>query len=218
MPRRTGHPAFSTLATDWRQAQQAAANQEATKNPATAHDETRQAKEKSDADLWRQAMANTIPLPQDGRASVARPKRQPPIAPSLSTSTPRARANAWATHREIDDDDLEDFRVSGIARKTLLDLRRGYPPVSGELDLHGMTRETACIAIDKFLREAVSRGWRAVRLISGKGHQSADKKPVLRPMACQYLRHRPDVLAFCTTPEHKGGTGALLILLRHHAG
>jgi len=93
-------------------------------------------------------------------------------------------------------------------------LRRGQFVVQAHLDLHGHTVPQAHVALAEFLREALERGARCVRVVHGKGLGSAHKLPVLKGKVGGWLRRHGDVLAFCPAPPHDGGGGAVYVLLR----
>ena len=58
-------------------------------------------------------------------------------------------------------------------------LRRGQWVIQDQLDLHGARVDEARELLGRFLREAVRRGVRCVRVVHGKGLGSRDRQPVL---------------------------------------
>jgi len=102
----------------------------------------------------------------------------------------------------------------GMQKNLVRRLRRGQFSRSGSLDLHGMTTEQARQAIGRFIAEHREDARRCVRIVHGKGNRSVDQRPVLKQMVNHWLPQRDDVLAFCSAPEHDGGTGAVYVLLR----
>ena len=93
-------------------------------------------------------------------------------------------------------------------------LRRGHWVIQGQLDLHGMRREEARDALGEFLRNAMKRGMRCVRIIHGKGLGSVNKEPVLKNKVRNWLVQKEEVIAFCQARASDGGAGALVVLLR----
>ena len=93
-------------------------------------------------------------------------------------------------------------------------LRRGDWVIQDELDLHGCRTDEARELLARFLRDAVKRGVRCVRVIHGKGLGSKDKQPVLRGKARVWLAQRDEVIAFCQARPAEGGGGALVVLLK----
>ena len=53
-----------------------------------------------------------------------------------------------------------------------------------------------------------------MRIIHGKGRNS-EGLPVIKNLVDRMLRQRADVLAFHSAPPAQGGTGAVLVLLKH---
>jgi DNA-nicking Smr family endonuclease len=54
-----------------------------------------------------------------------------------------------------------------------------------------------------------------VKIIHGKGLRSRAQGPVLKRLVDGLLRRRGDVLAFASAPPAEGGTGAVVVLMRH---
>ncbi|MBI3146753.1 MAG: Smr/MutS family protein [Pseudogulbenkiania sp.] len=119
-----------------------------------------------------------------------------------------AHAVGWFEPAELD----KNFVRSGMPTTTLKRLRTGHWPVVAELDLHGLDRYQAQDTLTMFLHRARPRG-QCVRIIHGKGFGSHGE-PVLKRMVRSWLKHHPDVLAFCEADERQGGSGALVVLLR----
>ena len=106
------------------------------------------------------------------------------------------------------------FARPGLQHNLLRNLRRGQFSTESVLDLHRMTSEQARQAIAQFLRDCGKTGKRCVRIIHGKGHGSRQKLPVLKLKINHWLRHRDEVLAFCSARPVDGGTGAIYVLLK----
>ena len=80
------------------------------------------------------------------------------------------------------------------------------------------------VVIDKFRceneggRRVVERyrdaGVLDVRIVHGKGRGSGQRGPVLKQKVNRWLRQWDTVLAFVSTRQVHGGTGALYVLLR----
>ena len=157
------------------------------------------------------------PLTPHGRRH-AEPKPHPPRAVS------RARDDAAVLHEsvsdEIDVDSLLDtdealsYLRAGVGPEVLRKLRRGHWVIQGEIDLHGLRVDDARSALGEFLREAIKRGWRCVRVVHGKGLGSKDRVPVLKGKVRAWLVQRAEVIAFCQARGAEGGSGALVVLLR----
>ncbi len=106
-----------------------------------------------------------------------------------------------------------EFRRDELPLRSLKRLKRGEFAVQDELDLHRMRIEDAETALRVFLGAARRNQFPCVRVIHGKGLRS-EFGPVLKALVDRLLRHRGDVLGFCSAPPAQGGTGATLVLLR----
>jgi len=115
---------------------------------------------------------------------------------------------------DVESGEVLRFLRPGIQSSSLQKLRRGQFPIEAALDLHGLTAPQANIELQHFMQHALSRGFRAVRVIHGKGHGSEGRQPVLKAKIDQWLREYTAVLAFCSARPQDGGTGAVDILLR----
>jgi DNA-nicking Smr family endonuclease len=104
------------------------------------------------------------------------------------------------------------FARSGISQQTIRKLRQGKIPIDSELDLHGCTIEEAREKLITFLGYSSHNHLRCVQIIHGKGRHS--EQPILKNKINNWLRQLEIVLAFCSARVFKGGTGALLVLLK----
>ena len=121
-------------------------------------------------------------------------------------------ADPWDTDVETGEELL--FVRAGIQQKLLRKLRRGQFSIGAELDLHGSTVAEAQTLLAEFLAECRLRGVRGVRIIHGKGLRSPGGRPVIKGRLDRWLRHRDEVVAFCSARPVDGGTGALNVLLK----
>lgn len=106
-----------------------------------------------------------------------------------------------------------DFRRPGIQHRVYQDLKSGFFQPEDTLDLHGMRVVEARPAFARFLKSALQRGQRCVRVVHGKGRGSEDRQPVLKQKTFQWLQQQEAVLAFVTAPSWDGGSGATYVLL-----
>ncbi len=114
-------------------------------------------------------------------------------------------------------DALIEGVAPGVDRRLLQNLRRGDYPVQETLDLHGMTRAEAKVAVEDFLAQSRRAGRRCVRIVHGRGLNSTDQLPVLKEQLKSWLdggRFGRAVLAFASARPQDGGAGALYVLLR----
>jgi len=87
----------------------------------------------------------------------------------------------------LDTDETLSFRRPGIAPEVSRRLRQGAWTLQAELDLHGLRTEEARTALGQFLRTALQRGLRCVRIVHGKGLGSPGKSPVLKGRVHSWL-------------------------------
>jgi DNA-nicking Smr family endonuclease len=173
-----------------------------------------------DIDL-RIAFADVLPLPPSTRVP-HRPPRPAPIpqqriadardALEASKYGAEPAPQTWDIGQELESE--QTFLRRGLGSDILGKLRRGHWSVQGELDLHGQTSDEARDTLADFLVDARQRGFRCVRVVHGKGLTSPNKEPVLKGKVRRWLSHWDEVLAYCEAPQHAGGGGAVLILLR----
>ena len=173
----------------------------------------------ADLDLAH-AFADVAPLASGNRArhakvptSASPAKRLADEADALAASRHGMDASpgAWDVGQEIESE--QTFRRAGLGADLVSKLRRGHWAVQAELDLHWHTTDQAHAALVLFLADAISHGWRCVRVIHGKGLSSPNREPVLKGKVRRWLTHRNEVLAYCEAPRHSGGSGAVLVLL-----
>jgi DNA-nicking Smr family endonuclease len=169
-----------------------------------------------DIDEFRRAVEGAKPLQHEERVpeEKARPK-------------PRARftradeRNVLAESLEDDIDTIEHgygaalrFHRQHVGRRTMRKLQRGGYSVQAEIDLHGMTLEEARPALSDFIKYSASQGKYCVRVVHGKGLGSGHRGPVLKNAVNRWLRKWDCVLAFVSTRQVDGGTGAVYVLLQ----
>jgi DNA-nicking Smr family endonuclease len=168
-----------------------------------------------DDEDFRKALAGVRPLAEPRRKPLAR--RAPAPVPRQSRRDERAVLAESLGPVSLDDalDSGEEltYVLEGIGRDVLRKLRRGHWVIQGELDLHGMNREQAAVAVAEFLRRCLKRGVRCARIVHGKGLGSRNREPVLKVKLRGWLL-REEVLAYCQAPAAEGGSGAVLVLLR----
>ncbi|MCR9071023.1 MAG: Smr/MutS family protein [Alphaproteobacteria bacterium] len=114
----------------------------------------------------------------------------------------------------------------GMDRRLQLRLKRGQVPIEARIDLHGMSREKAHVALNGFLARQEALGRRCVLVITGKGRPDwhrpawgAEEREigVIRRALPGWLRDYPNkerILAFTSAQPQDGGKGAWYVLLR----
>ena len=177
----------------------------------------REKESRRDAELFRRSIGDVKPLSPTGKAerAAARPL---PIPHQRMADEQAALEESLSDEFNVDtllDTDHElSYARPGISGDILRKLRRGNWVIQAQLDLHGMRREEAREALAEFLRNAVKRGLRCVRVIHGKGLGSVNKEPVLKSKVRSWLVQKEEVIAFCQARAADGGAGALVVLLK----
>lgn len=180
--------------------------------------EQRHAEQRMDAAAeFRAAVGSVTPLAIKQRVEHDRPPH-PPVAHQRIEDERQVLIAAVSDDFEIDtllhtDAELS-FRRPGIGPDVLRKLRRGDWTIQDHIDLHGLRVDEARELLGQFLREALRRGLRCVRIVHGKGLGSKDRQPVLKGKTRVWLAQRDEVIAFCQARPAEGGSGALIVLLR----
>jgi DNA-nicking Smr family endonuclease len=169
----------------------------------------------------RAVFADVAPLRSANRAALPRVRPATRPAQRLADEAEALAASqqgvapspvAWDVGQEVEAE--QTFLRKGLGGDVLVRLRRGHWAVQGELDLHRLNRDEARDALVDFLNDARNCGWRCVRVIHGKGLSSPNREPVLKGKVRRWLAQRDEVLAYCEAPQHAGGAGAVLVLLK----
>jgi DNA-nicking Smr family endonuclease len=169
-----------------------------------------------DNDEFRRAFSDAKPLKVEDRVPEAKPKPEP-----------RARFSR-ADEREVLQESLQDdidtiehgygaalrFHRPSVGKRTMRKLARGGYSVQAEIDLHGMTLAEAKPRLADFIDYCAMQGHLCVRVVHGKGLGSGHRGPVLKNAVNRWLRRWDTVLAFISTRQVHGGTGAVYVLLQ----
>lgn len=163
------------------------------------------------------------------REAVGNVRRLVSATPPAASKKPAPRPRRRHTDESLSILDVAPVPIGTVepsAAEQLSYLREGYPPkllrqlkrgrcrAQDELDLHGMTLRMAQRAIIMFLEEAKQMDWCCVRIVHGKGLRSTTARPVLKGLANHMLRQHDDVIAFSSAALARGGTGAVVVLLK----
>jgi DNA-nicking Smr family endonuclease len=171
--------------------------------------------------LFQEAMAGVEPIVQGpaatdmGQASPAKVSKQDPDAEALARLEDLVRGGDGFIIS-----DTPEY-VEGIGYGVNLEvakrLHQGDFSIQTHIDLHGFGVGDAHEAFDRFLKEALLSGKRAVLIIHGRG-LSSPLVPVLKTKVEEWLTSGPWrkwVIAFTSARACDGGTGATYVLLRH---
>ena len=169
-----------------------------------------------DADLFRRALADAKPLRATQRAEevIRKPVPKARFSRADEAAVLRESLEADIDATESHSGESLRFHRPSVGRRTMRKLARGGYSVQGEIDLHGMTVAEAKPRLAEFIESCVRDGKLCVRVVHGKGRGSGSRGPVLKQKVNRWLRRWDTVLAFVSTRQVHGGTGALYVLLR----
>jgi DNA-nicking Smr family endonuclease len=165
--------------------------------------------------LFRRLMGDARPIEQDKRAPDYKPKPKPKARFRRADERTVLQESLEADVDEIETGAGESLRFhrASVGKRTLRKLARGNYAVQGEIDLHGLTVPEAKDALREFIKESGYRGHTCVRVVHGKGLGSGQRGPILKTKVNHWLRRWNEVLAFVSTRQVHGGTGAIYVLL-----
>ena len=113
----------------------------------------------------------------------------------------------------LESDDGLMFRRPDVPPDIPRKLYRGEWTVQDHIDLHGLFVDEARDAVAAFIRTAMIRGHRCLRIVHGKGYNSEGGQSVLKEMVRRWLQQKSEVMAFVQAPPHDGDSGAVIVLL-----
>lgn len=170
----------------------------------------------NDIDEFRRAMGDAKPLRSEERVPEGPPKPKPKARFSRADEK-----DVLAESLEDDIDTIEHgygaalrFHRPHVGKRTMRKLQRGGYAVRAEIDLHGMTLAEAKPRLTDFINYNAANGNLCVRIVHGKGLGSGNRGPVLKNAVNRWLRRWDCVLAFVSTRQVHGGTGAVYVLLQ----
>ena len=187
------------------------------KAAAAAEAEKKRRELEREANIFRSSIGEVKPLNAPPRALHDTP-RPLPIAQKRIEDDEAVLQESLSDEFSIDTlletDEALSYTRPGVGPDVLKKLRGGGWVTQGQIDLHGLRVDEAREAISQFIRDAVKRGVRCVRIVHGKGLGSMNKKPVLKNKVRNWLVQKDKVIAFCTARAADGGSGALMVLLQ----
>ncbi|WP_076591875.1 Smr/MutS family protein [Herminiimonas arsenitoxidans] len=170
-----------------------------------------------EADLFRRSIGDVAPLTPSDKLTASSPRPLPIARHRIADEQAALReslSDDFTVETLLDTDDALSYARNGIGPDVIRKLRRGHWVIQSQLDLHGLRTDEAREALGEYLRNAVKRGVRCVRVIHGKGLGSINKEPVLKNKVRNWLTQKDEVIAFCQAKAADGGAGALIVLLR----
>lgn len=170
-----------------------------------------------EANLFRASIGEVAPLNTAERLTIASPRPAPIARQRMAdeeAALQESLSDEFSIETLLDTDESLSYARTGVGADVIRKLRRGEWVTQDQLDLHGLRTDEAREAVGQFLREAMRKGVRCVRIIHGKGLGSANKEPVLKSKVRNWLVQKDEVMAFCQAKAADGGSGALMVLLR----
>lgn len=115
-------------------------------------------------------------------------------------------------------EDVISYRRDGVQHQLFDALKKGELTVYDSIDLHGMTLLEAEIYMAQTIDNQAYPHMTTIRIVHGKGYNvSGDEEerrfPKLKNFTARYLMVHPRVLAYHSCPIHRGGNGAVFVLL-----
>lgn len=176
--------------------------------------------QKSDEELFKNAMEGVVPIPKDNYVERISKKRIPEGDQNKEDEEILKKLKNLVEYGE-------GFRISDtpeyiegtgyhvnpeIAKR----LHRGDYSIQAYIDLHGFIVEDAKDVLEKFLKWAVTTGKQGVLIVHGRG-LSSPSEPVLKKKVVEWLTRSPWrkwVVAYSSARICDGGAGATYVLLR----
>lgn len=171
--------------------------------------------EPADADLFRRALQNVVPLKEAARTVPRTTSGKASAVPGQNAGR-RALGDSGAQFEHSAPSGAyppASFCRAGIQKRFLQKLRRGHYPPEDQIDLHTMDSTACRRAVKRFLARAIDRRMRCVRIIHGKGLHS-EGPPRLQIATRQLLQQHARVLAYAPCKPAQGGDGATDVLLK----
>jgi len=105
----------------------------------------------------------------------------------------------------------------GVAGKKLLpNLRNGLYSIQGQIDLHGLSRNEAELAVEEYIVRMSRFRSCCIKIIHGRGINSPADRATLKQSLQRLLATRRMsryVVAYASAPARDGGVGAVYVLL-----
>jgi DNA-nicking Smr family endonuclease len=180
-------------------------------------------KEESDDALFQKAMKGVKPLKGNKDKVVKLPAMEDALPDRLSGLVGKKGEDFSVLIKESAawdisfSDEYMEGAVSGVGPKTMKRLKRGDFSVQDHIDLHGLTKKEAEVAVGDFLVESYQKGLRCVLIVHGRGLRSANSRPAIKRELPVWLKRgilKKIVLAFATARPFDGGAGASYVLLK----
>ncbi len=155
--------------------------------------------------------------PLDGKERIAPPEPEKIIVQQDQTPLLHDFEEGKLEFSLTSNEEHVQCNILGLDILTLGKLQNRHYNPEASIDLHGLKAHEAFHTLIPFFKNAYYRDMRCVLIVTGKGLNSFDNKPLLRTKVSEWLIDAPFkyiTLAFCTAKKEDGGSGALYVLLR----
>jgi len=184
--------------------------------------EMRGLQEKSDEEVFLEAMSDVRELPEFRSLPVRRKKvpangignAKKPGA-ELDRELLQEEAGRGGINLALTDEYME-WTGPGVRKDICSALHEGRIPAQDRIDLHGLTVDEARVELEGFIRRSRQKGLKCVNVVHGRGLRSPGG-PLLKKGVRQWIESGPlrkMVMAYATAPAREGGPGATYLLIR----
>jgi DNA-nicking Smr family endonuclease len=176
-------------------------------------------REEDDSELFLRAVSGVAPV-KTTRTRVEPEKtleRKGPSDEELARIEFESFARGDGPFELSETEERQSGAAPGVTRELMGQLERGEFAFRRHIDLHGLTRDEAKVALARFISESRHQDERCVLVITGRGKSSPGGVSVLKEALPRWLSRAPSsshVLAFATALQMHGGPGAFYVLLR----
>jgi len=184
---------------------------------------------KEETQLWSKVTDSVAPLEQGRRQET--PSAKDETRADHTKSSQQAGAGQSASHdlksKEFDREPVRDApsNHASFDRRAARQLASGRREIEAVLDLHGLRQREAHRALMSFLASAQHRGYRYVKVITGKGRpreldgslEDDGERGVLKRVVPAWLGEpalRALVVSYTSAGRGHGGEGALYVQVR----
>lgn len=171
-------------------------------------------------ELWLSVTKTITRRPGASVPHLATPAKPAAATDGEQTATPPGVASPPVVRPASASNPAAPAGLAPIERRLRQRLARGQAAPDAAIDLHGMGRQEAFVALRSFLSRAQQEGARLVLVVTGKGERGQEmdgETGILRKSVPQWL-HAPDyraiVIGFEEASRSHGGTGALYVRIK----
>ncbi|MBC8412359.1 MAG: Smr/MutS family protein [Nitrospira sp.] len=168
--------------------------------------------------VFAEAMRQVIEIPEFRELSISQGKSVSNLSDRSSDDSAYLLDQVLHGHDGIDlprTQEHIEWVSQGYSKEILQRLHQGHYAIQDSLDLHGAVLEEAESELDFFMKNALRRSYRCIKIICGRGLRSFNG-PVLKGAVVKWLlyKYRKYITAFVSARQCDGGLGAIYVLFR----